>query len=188
MIPTPLKTSASGRRGIEIEEESGVAKLVAYNDGTGTWTIGFGHTSAAGPPKVYPGMKLANAAEADSILGADLASVEADVNHHVNVQINQNQFDALVSFDFNTGALDRSGVLALINKGHANDAEAMTAAFEAWRWAHVNGAMEPVLLGRRQREAKLFLTPPAPVVAEPPVAAPQPSLIADAEQEVKKIL
>jgi lysozyme len=106
-------------------------------------------------------MRLANVAEADAILGADLASVESDVNHHITIPLNQNQFDALVSFDFNTGALDRSGILALINQGHASNAAAITAAFEAWRWAHVGGVMQPILLGRRQREAKLFLTPMA---------------------------
>lgn len=156
MIPIPMKTSATGRKFIEIEEESGVAKTTAYNDGTGTWTIGFGHTSAAGLPRVYPGMTI-TVEQADTILGNDLAAVEADINHHVNVQINQNQFDALVSFDFNTGALDRSGLLQLVNGGVTN-ATLITNAFEAWRYAHVHGVMVPILLGRRSREAKVYLT------------------------------
>ena len=155
MIPTPMKTSPNGRRFIEMKEESGRAKLVAYNDGTGTWTIGFGHTSSAGLPRVYPGMTI-TADQADAILGSDLASVEADINHHVNTQLAQNQFDALVSFDFNTGALDRSGLLVLINKGIANGEE-ITAAFCAWRYAHMHGVMVPILLGRRQEEAKMFI-------------------------------
>ena len=163
MITPPMKTSAAGRQFIENEEESGHAKLKAYNDGTGTWTIGFGHTSAAGLPRVYPGMRI-TAEQADAILGSDLASVEADVNHHVNVPLTQNQFDALVSFDFNTGALDRSGLLQAINAG-VDDPAKITAAFEAWRFAHVQGAMVPILLGRRQREAKMFLTKEAASVA-----------------------
>jgi lysozyme len=155
MIPTPMKTSAAGRKFIEMEEESGVPKLKAYNDGTGTWTIGIGHTTAAGLPRVYPGMSI-TADQADAILASDLASVEADINHHLTMQVNQNQFDALVSFDFNTGALDRSGLLQLINKGVTN-ADEITAAFCAWRYAHIHGAMVPILLGRRQREAKVFI-------------------------------
>ena len=155
MIPTPMKTSPIGRRFIEMKEESGRAKLVAYNDGTGTWTIGFGHTSSAGLPRVYPGMTI-TADQADAILGSDLASVEADINHHVNTQLTQNQFDALVSFDFNTGALDRSGLLILINKGIANGNE-ITAAFCAWRYAKRHGVEVPELLGRRQEEAKMFI-------------------------------
>ena len=156
MIPTLMKISANGRKFIEQEEESGVAKLVAYNDGTGTWTIGFGHTSAAGLPRVFPGMRI-TAEQADSILASDLAAVEADLNHHINLQVSQNQFDAVGSFDFNTGALDRSGLLRDINAGVTNEA-AITAAFEAWRYARIHGEMSPILLGRRQREAKLFLT------------------------------
>ena len=159
MITPPMKTSAAGRKFIEMEEESGVAKTHAYNDGTGTWTIGFGHTSAAGLPRVYPGM-IITVDEADAILGSDLESVEADINHHVNAALTQNEFDALVSFDFNTGALDRSGLLQLINAGNKNPT-AITNAFEAWRYAHIHGAMVPILLGRRAREAKIFLTPDA---------------------------
>ena len=156
MIPTLMKTSANGRKFIEQEEESGVPKLTAYNDGTGTWTIGFGHTTAAGLPRVSPGMRI-TAEQADAIIASDLAAVEADVNHHVNVQLSQNQFDALVSFDFNTGALDRSSLIRDINTGITN-AVSITAAFEAWRYARVHGEMTPILLGRRQREVKLFLT------------------------------
>ena len=46
------------------------------------------------------GMRI-TAAEADQILASDLAAVELDVNHFVKVPINQNQFDVLVTFDFN---------------------------------------------------------------------------------------
>lgn len=166
---TPMKISANGRKFIEQEEESGVAKLVAYDDGTGTWTIGFGHTSAAGLPKVYKGMTI-TAAQADEILASDLAGVEADINHHVTAQLNQNEFDAVGSFDFNTGALDRSGLLALINTGNWTPTT-IAIAFEAWRYAHIHGVMAPILLGRRQREAGLFLTPVLPAEVPPPVPA-----------------
>lgn len=150
-----MQTSPQGRKFIEMEEESGIAKTTAYNDGTGTWTIGFGHTSAAGLPRVYPGMVITTD-QADAILGSDLAAVENDINHHVTVTLQQNQFDMLASFDFNTGALDRSGLLQLVNLG-ITDPVRITNAFCAWRYAHVHGAMVPILLGRRQREAKIYL-------------------------------
>ena len=149
-----FKTSASGRAFIEKEE--GVI-LHAYNDGTGTLTIGVGHTSAAGLPHVYPGM-IITVPQSDMILASDLAAVEIDINHHVKISLNPNQFDALASFDFNTGALDRSGLLALVNSGCTDPAK-ITAAFVAWRFARVHGIEVPELLGRRQREAKLYLTP-----------------------------
>lgn len=163
MISPPMKTSANGRKFIEMEEEGGRPKLRAYNDGTGTWTIGFGHTSAAGLPRVYPGMTI-TAEQADAILGSDLAAVEADINHHVVAKLNQNEFDALVSFDFNTGALDRSGLLQLINHGNTKSEE-ITLAFESWRYAHMHGTMVPILLGRRSREARLFLSPMVPEIS-----------------------
>ena len=139
-----------------LEKEEG-CRLTAYNDGTGTWTIGTGHTSAAGLPKVYPGMTITQTL-ADAILLSDLASVEADIAHHVKISLNQNQFDALASFDFNIGALDRSSLLLLINSA-ITDPIRITAAFEAWRFAHINGVETPILLGRRQREAALYLKP-----------------------------
>jgi lysozyme len=154
MIP-PMKTSPDGRKFIEMEEESGVAKTHAYNDGTGTWTIGFGHTSAAGLPRVYPGMVI-TPEQADAILGSDLAAVEADINHHVTVPLQPNQFDMLGSFDFNTGALDRSGLLHLVNAG-VTDPVKITNAFCAWRYAKVHGVETPILLRRRQREAAIYL-------------------------------
>ena len=148
-------TSPNGRKFIEQEEESGIPKLKPYDDGTGTLTIGFGHTSSAGLPHVYPGMSI-TADEADAILASDLASVEADVNHHVTVELANNQFDMLVSFDFNTGALDRSGLLQLINSGKASPLQ-IQQAFEAWRYARVHGVLVPLLLGRRHREAAIYL-------------------------------
>src|SRR5271157_3947497 len=113
MLNPPMKTSANGRKLIELYEG---LYLHTYNDGVGVPTIGYGHTTAAGPPHVYYGMTITKD-QADAFLAADLASVEAAVNHHVAVPINQNQFDALVSFDFNTGALARSNVLRALNMG-----------------------------------------------------------------------
>jgi lysozyme len=107
-----MKTSPAGRKLIESFEG---LFLQAYDDANdrivmhgqnihGTLTIGFGHTSAAGPPRVYIGMTITGA-QADAILSADLASVEIEVAHLVKVPLNQNQFDALVSFQYNTGWL-----------------------------------------------------------------------------------
>ena len=129
------KTSPNGRAFIEAWEG---LYLKAYDDGTGVWTIGYGHTTPAGLPRVYPGM-LITQAQADAILTSDLASVEADVNHHVILNINQNQFDALVAFDFNTGGLDRSSLLRDINNGHTLNVQhdlslwCMGGALQCWQ-------------------------------------------------------
>src|ERR1700747_85813 len=54
----------------------------------GTITLGYGHTNAAGAPKIGFGMKVTEA-EACEILRNDLAPVELAVNRAVNVEITQ---------------------------------------------------------------------------------------------------
>jgi len=71
-----MKTSANGRRFIEGWE---ALVLHAYYDSAGVLSIGFGHTTAAGPPRVYIGMTITNQ-QGDQILSNDLAGVEYDVN------------------------------------------------------------------------------------------------------------
>ncbi len=51
-------------------------RTTAYRDVAGVLTIGYGHTSAAGSPKVTPGMAIGDK-EAERILKADLAKFEA---------------------------------------------------------------------------------------------------------------
>lgn len=144
-----MKTSDNGRRFIELWEG---LYLHTYNDGVGVATIGYGHTSAAGLPRVRYGMTCTKE-EADQWLAADLASVEADVNKHVAVEIDQNIFDALVSFNFNTGALDRSNVLRALNSRNADQ-----ACEDLLMWDHGGGRVLPGLLRRRKAEQELWRT------------------------------
>jgi lysozyme len=147
-----MKTSANGRKFIEGFEG---LFLHTYNDGTGVLTIGYGHTTAAGPPHVVPGMAI-TAPQADEILSADLASVEADVNRLVTVPINQNQFDALVSFHFNTGALARANVLHAVNNKQFD-----AVPGDLNQWVRGGGHVMLGLVRRRKAEGVLFLTAPA---------------------------
>jgi len=77
-------------------------KLLPYLDSVGIWTVGVGHTTAAGPPAVKKGTKT-TAAQSDQILTRDLAAVEDSINNVVNVPLTKGQFDALVSLVFNIG-------------------------------------------------------------------------------------
>ncbi len=142
-----MKTSDNGRKFIEGWEG---LFLHAYNDGTGVWTIGYGHTTAAGPPRVYPGQSITGQ-QADDILSADLHSVENEVNRVVSYPINQNQYDALVSFDFNTGALHRSSLLRDIN------ARQLSRVHDDFMmWVHAGGRVLRGLVRRRTAESRLF--------------------------------
>lgn len=163
-----MKTSAAGRKFIEQWEESGVAKLHPYDDGTGTLTIGFGHTSAAGPPPVTPGL-IIDEAEADLILSNDLRFVEADVNRFVNVPLAQPQFDVLVSFHFNTGGLGRSTLLKRLNAG---DYAAVPG--ELMKWVRGGGDVMQGLVNRRRAEGAVWRSAGAPQPQTVPVPQPQP--------------
>lgn len=78
-------------------------RLKAYKDSVGVWTIGVGHTSAAGPPQVKAGMTITQA-QAESIFADDVAEFEDGVSALLaGAPIEPHQFDAFVSLAFNIG-------------------------------------------------------------------------------------
>jgi lysozyme len=143
-------------------------RLKAYRCPAGIWTIGYGHTTAAGPPEVREGMKI-TAAEADAILKRDLERFEAAVSAMVKVPLSQAQFDALVSFAFNCGtaALRRSTLLRRVNAGAF---EAVPA--ELMKWTKADGRELPGLVRRRRAEAALWRGLPSRVAAQEARTAP----------------
>ena len=90
----------------------------AYRCPAGIWTIGYGHTSQAGPPTVTPGMQI-NRDDASDILDRDVARFAEDVRKLVRVDLSDAQFAALVSFAFNVGIgnFRASSVLKAVNAG-----------------------------------------------------------------------
>src|SRR4051812_49352160 len=88
-------------------------RLEAYQDTSGIWTIGYGHTKG-----VKPGDSI-GAARAEQLLKADLMEAEQAVETLVTVPLTDNQFSALVSFVFNLGeaAFARSTLLKKLNQG-----------------------------------------------------------------------
>ncbi|WP_187275429.1 glycoside hydrolase family protein [Methylobacterium sp. WL6] len=131
--------------------------LKAYPDpGTGKapWTIGVGHTAAAGAPVVVKGMVITHATAMD-ILSRDLVVFESWLNKLVKVEITQAQFDALASLIFNIGPgnFQKSSVLRLLNKG---DKLGAAAAFASWNKAA--GKVMSGLVRRRAAERTLFET------------------------------
>lgn len=123
-------------------------RLTAYQDSAGVWTIGYGHTSG-----VYSGMKITEA-KAEEYLKSDLKSAEKTVNNKVTYAINQNQFDALVSFTFNVGGgnFGSSTLLKKLNQGDING-----AADEFGKWIKADGKVLDGLVKRRAAEKEMFL-------------------------------
>ncbi|OCP36730.1 lysozyme [Ensifer sp. LC163] len=125
-------------------------KTKAYRDVGGIWTVGYGHTSAAGAPTVKPNMVITEA-EAEPILLADLATFEERVSRLVKVPLTDNQHAVLVSFDFNTGKLHSSTLLKKLNAG---DYDAVPA--ELMKWVNAGGRRIKGLVNRRSAEAGLW--------------------------------
>ena len=123
----------------------------AYQDPGGVWTIGMGHTSAAGGLQVTPGLTLTDG-EVYRLFEMDIAKFAARVDSAVKVPITDAMRTALISYDYNTGAIVGSEIVRLLNEGQYE------AAQEALRNGinTVKGVPNAVLTARRGREADLF--------------------------------
>lgn len=150
-------------------------RLTAYYDVARVLTIGYGSTGS----HVKPGMKI-SPAEAEALLRKDLDRFEKRVASLVKVPLSDNQFAALVSFDFNTGALHKSTLLKKLNAG---DYKAVPGELMKWTKAKVNGKLTTVqgLVNRRTSEVGLWKSGAPSLPAEngtvtklPPSNVPQP--------------
>lgn len=112
-----MKLTEYGKQ--KIKEWEGL-RLTAYKDSAGVLTIGYGHTSAAGGLQVKAGMKITEK-QADELFEQDIKKFEDRVNILVKVPLTPHQFDTLVSFDLNTGALGSSTLLKKLNARKYDD-------------------------------------------------------------------
>ena len=144
-----MKVSAKGIHAIALHE--GVVPA-PYLDSVNVWTFGIGHTASAGQPnpanmpKGNPANLDAAIAEAFTVFRRDLAKFEKRVNDAVKVNLKQHEFDALVSFDFNTGGIHRAKLTEHLNRG---DRAAAARGFMGW-------LRPPEIRSRRESEMKLF--------------------------------
>jgi lysozyme len=154
-----VPSSSVSAQGIElIKRFEGCARkrpdglVEAYPDpGTGAapWTIGWGATGPGiGPATVWTQQ------ECDDRLERDIARHAAEVEAAIgDAPTTHAQFDALVSFHFNTGAIGRA---TLTRKHRAGDHAG--AAREFARWNRAGGRVLPGLVRRRAAEAALYLS------------------------------
>lgn len=131
-------------------------KAKPYLCPAGIPTIGYGHT---GDVKI--GQRAITEHEADVILASDLERFEEGVAQATrSVQLNANEFSALVSFAFNLGtqALINSTLLKMVMRG---DRKRAADEFLVWNKARVGGQLTVLagLVARRQAERELFLSP-----------------------------
>lgn len=126
----------------------------------GTLTIGYGHTDAAGYPKIKQGLRITKE-QADEILGDDLSPCERSVRQIVKVVLGQHQFDTLTSFTFNCGAGNLKKLVIKLNAGNYDDIPRHLMQFVSSKGERMAG-----LVNRRTAEASLWMMPDDPDDAE----------------------
>ena len=157
-------------------------KLTAYPDPGSKngepWTIGYGHTSD-GFLKVEKGLRITQDV-ADGALENDLNEVAAAVERLAKVELNDNQFGALVSFTFNVGvgAFSKSTLLKKLNAGNYD-----AVPGELARWNKNDGKVMTGLTNRRAAEAGLWAKG-AFVASNTVAAAPESPIKAALKPEV----
>ena len=141
-----MKTSP---KGISLIKEFEGLRLKAYKCPGGVWTIGYGHTAG-----VKPGIVITKA-QAEEYLKADLIAFERYLNG-LGLALNQNQFDALISFIYNVGTGNFSSS-TLLRKVRANPQD-NSIMDEFLRWVYSKGRVLPGLQRRRLAEMKLYFS------------------------------
>ncbi len=154
-VNTNLSLSAEGQRRLRRRE----SVRGYYNDGggnRGNCTYGIGILLHRGPCTAEELARPLTTAQIESSFNAAVREAERAVRRGVNrQQLTQEQFDALVSFTFNTGARHAQRVFQRINQG---DLTGAAAAIRHYTSATRNGHMVhmPGLIARRREESAPF--------------------------------
>ena len=140
----------TSQNGINLIKKFEGCRLKAYKCAAGVWTIGYGHTY---------GVKSTNVItqeQAEQYLIEDLERFEKKVDqYNYRYNWNQNEFDALVSFAFNIGSIDK------LTADGTRSKEVIAEKILLYNKA--GGKVLAGLTERRKAEQELFLTKVAPV-------------------------
>lgn len=186
-----MQTSAQGVAALEVEE--GVV-LRAYRDVVGVWTIGAGLTAASGVVVPKAGMIITRE-EATNLLQRALrqnyeptvAVAMSKVAGNTVTRPKQHEFDAGVSFHFNTGAINKASWVKRWLAGSARS-DVRTALL---LWNKGGGRVLPGLVARREREAQMLLDGVyhgAPAAPAPVHAIAQWALSMSANERAQAVL
>ena len=137
------------QKGIDLIKKFEGLRLEAYRCPAGIPTIGYGTTKG-----VEMGIKITKD-EAERLLKKDIEQFENGVLSRLRVKVNQNQFDALVSFTFNVG-VGNLRISTLLRK--INSSDFLGASNEFKRWVFAKGRRLKGLERRRLMEAELWLS------------------------------
>lgn len=134
--------------GIALIKKFEGCELEAYRCSADVPTIGYGHTRGVSDGDTC------TQEEADQLLKDDLEEFENYVKDLVDVELSQNEFDALVAWTYNLGPtnLRESTLLKRLNDEDKGD-----VPFQMKRWNKASGQVLDGLVRRREAEALLFL-------------------------------
>ena len=142
-VVTPKGSRRTNHEGLKLLTTFEGCCLDAYDDGVGVWTIGYGHTKG-----IHEGMTITQA-QAEQFLQEDLEIFESYVEDDIQVDVNEDQFSALVCFCFNVGP-GGFGSSTLLRKLNAGDYQGAAEQFPVWN----KGGGEPMLGLTRRRLAE----------------------------------
>ena len=135
------------QEGLSLIKKFEGCKLQSYKCAAGVWTIGYGSTNG-----IEEGMEISQE-RADMLLLEDVEVFEKAVNELVEVPLEQNQFDSLISWTFNLGPtnLKNSTLLKVLNNKNYDEVPTQIK-----RWNKAGGKVLQGLIRRREAEALLF--------------------------------
>lgn len=148
-----MKTS---KKGIELIKRYEGFRSNPYLDAVNVPTIGYGATHYGNGIKVTMKDKSITEDQASALLVKMLESYENSVKMLVTREINQNQFDALVSFTYNLGGANLSKS-TLLKKINANPCD-LSIADEFMKWVNAGGKKLNGLVRRRKEESELYFS------------------------------
>ena len=146
-----MKTSDKGI--VALMTHEGVVPA-PYLDSVNVLTYGVGHTKAAGAPdpsslpKGMPSDLDSALEDVFEVFGRDIEKYEAAVDKAITVPVEQHEFDAAVSFHYNTGAIATASWVKTLNSGDRKGAAAQI----------MNWTKPPEIIPRREDEQTLFAT------------------------------
>ena len=138
----------TSQEGLELIASFEGCELTAYRCPAGVLTIGYGHTG----DDVYEGQEITED-EAFELLAQDVKTAENCVNAQ-NLEIEQHQFDALVSFVYNVGSgnFKKSTLLRKVRENAMDE----SIRDEFMKWVQAGGKILDGLVARRNAEADLY--------------------------------
>jgi len=135
--------------GLDLLRQFEQFRSAPYKDQGGKLTIGYGHLIKTGES-----FTVLTQTQANALLAKDVALAEAALRRRVKVELNENQYAAVVCWIFNLGEgnLQQSTLLLKLNALAFDDVPG-----EILRWHRVDNKPSRGLIRRRAAEAMLFL-------------------------------